>query len=110
MYIIYMFNTYNMNSVLKPVTLYMLARLYETYQIEAQKKGKKASELIRDAMEDYAQRNFYHKKSMTQLNLNRTVKSKTINDSSNQTDFLAAYKNDFMDDQTSSPVNNQQEK
>lgn len=89
-----MTNMYITQPTLKPVTLYMLTKLYETYQIEAQKKGKKASELIRDAMEDYAQRNFYQKKSMAQLNLNRTVKAK-----SNQKDFLSDYKTDFMDNQ-----------
>lgn len=90
-----MTNTYTVQPALKPVTLYMLTKLYETYQIEAQKKGKKASELIRDAMEDYAQRNFYQKKSMEQLNLHRTVKAR-----SNQKDFLSHYKSDFMDSQT----------
>lgn len=100
MYIVCMSNMYTSQPALKPVTLYMLTKLYETYQIEAQKKGKKASELIRDAMEDYAQRNFYQKKSMTQLKLNRTVKSRD-----DQTDFLSDYKSDFMDDQTSSSEN-----
>lgn len=95
MYIICMNNMYNSTSSLKPVTLYLLSMLYETYQIEAMKKGKKASELIRDAMEDYAQRNFYQKKPMTQLNLNRTVKARD-----NQKDFLSDYKSDFMDGQT----------
>ena len=70
MYVICMTNMYITQPTLKPVTLYMLTKLYETYQIEAQKKGKKASELIRDAMEDYAQRNFYHKKSMAELKFN----------------------------------------
>ncbi len=95
-------NMYTVQPALKPVTLYMLTKLYETYQIEAQKKGKKASELIRDAMEDYAQRNFYQKKSMSQLNLNRTVKARD-----NQKDFLSDYKSDFMDNQTSTSGNGQ---
>lgn len=95
MYIICMNYMYTNQPSLKPVTLYMMSKLYETYQIEAQKKGKKASELIREAMEDYAQRNFFQKKSMTQLNLSRTVKS-----GNNQKDFISDYKNDFMDSQT----------
>lgn len=97
MYIVCMNNMYNVQPALKPVTIYMLTKLYETYQSEALKKGKKASELIRDAMEDYAQRNFYQKKSMIQLNLNRTVKARE-----NQKDFLSDYKNDFMDNQLES--------
>lgn len=94
MYIICMYNMYAVQPTLKPVTLYMLTKLYETYQIEAQKKGKKASELIREAMEDYAQRNFYQKKSMSQLNLKRTVKCRQ-----DAKDFLSDYKSDFVDDQ-----------
>jgi len=90
-------NTMYVKSDLKPVTLYMLSKLYETYQLEAQKKGKKASELIRDAMEDYAQRNFYQKKSMAELNLNRTVKLRAGLEGKN--DFLSDYKSDFMNDQ-----------
>lgn len=90
-------NTY-VKSELKPVTLYMISRLYETYQMEAQKKGKKASELIRDAMEDYAQRNFYEKKSMAELNLTRTVKLR-VGDDVAEKDFLSDYKSDFMDEQ-----------
>lgn len=81
-------------SDLKPVTLYMISKLYETYQMEAQKKGKKASELIRDAMEEYAQRNFYQKKKMAELNLKRTVSVRK-----NEMDFLSDYKSDFMEDQ-----------
>lgn len=95
-----MSNMYN-KSNLKPVTLYMLSKLYETYQIEAQKKGKKASELIRDAMEDYAQRNFFQKKSMLQLNLSRTVKIRG-GSKDGKSDFLSDYKSDFMDDQMES--------
>lgn len=97
MYIMCMNNTYA-KSDLKPVTLYMISKLYETYQIEAQKKGKKASELIRDAMEEYAQRNFYQKKNMAELNLNRTVKSR-VTSAGAENDFLSDYKSSFMDDQ-----------
>lgn len=96
MYIVCMNGKY-VKSELKPVTLYMISELYETYHIEAQKKGKKASELIRDAMEYYAQQNFYKKKSMGELNLNRTVKLRTS--SPEGKDFLSDYKSDFMDDQ-----------
>ena len=98
MYVICM-NSMYVKPNLKPVTLYMLSKLYETYQIEAQKKGKKASELIRDAMEDYAQRNFFQKKSMKQLNLSRTVQLRG-GSKDGKSDFLSDYKSDFMDDQT----------
>ncbi len=39
----------------KPVTLYLFSDIYEQYQTVAIKEGRKTAELIRDAMEEYAQ-------------------------------------------------------
>lgn len=87
---------YNLNT-LKPVTLYLFKQLYETYQAQAQKKGKKTSELIREAMEEYAARNF-KKKKLSQLSFERTVHSKD-----GAGDFAKEdYKSSFMDDEVDS--------
>lgn len=85
------------NSSLKTVTVYLIKQLYETYQTQARKQGRKTSELIREAMEEYAQKNFFNKKKMSELNLSRTVNLKK-----GQKDFISDdYKSDFLDSQTS---------
>ena len=61
---------------LKPVTLYVGAQLYEDYQLQAQKQGRKASELIRNAMQDYADQHFKSKNSMAAIDFSRTVSLK----------------------------------
>lgn len=94
MYIICMMNMYNSNN-LKPVTVYLLRQLYETYQQQALRKGKKTAELIREAMDEYAQRNFNNKKSFSQLNLDRTVSLKK-----GSSDFAKDdYKSAMLDDE-----------
>jgi len=93
-YITCMEYMYNVNT-LKPVTLYLLKSLYEKYQLQAQKRGRKASELIREAMEEYAERNFNNKISFEQLNLDRTVSLKEGAGDFAKDDF----KSDFLDDE-----------
>ena len=52
---------------LKPVTLYVGLKLYETYQRQAEKQGRKTAELIRNAMQDYADENFISKNKLKDL-------------------------------------------
>lgn len=59
-----------------PVTLYIDAQLYEDYQIQAQKLSRKASELIRNAMQEYANVHFKTKNSMKAIDFSRTVSLK----------------------------------
>ncbi len=77
---------------LKPVTLYVGAQLYEDYQLQAQKQGRKASELIRNAMQDYADQHFKTKNSMSAIDFSRTVSLKA-----GAADFLtdSSWKDDF---------------
>ena len=77
---------------LKLVTLYVAAKLYEDYQLQAQKQGRKTAELIRNAMQDYADKNFKTKYSMKSIDFSRSVTLK-----SGATDFLtdASWKEDF---------------
>lgn len=93
-HIFYTYNTcmsYQYN--LKPVTLYVGAQLYEDYQIQAQKQGRKASELIRNAMQDYAEEHFKNKKSLKDIDFSRTV---SLRDGAS--DFLKddSWKDDFI--------------
>lgn len=78
---------------LKPVTLYVGTQLYEDYQIQAQKQGRKASELIRNAMQEYADEHFKTKNSMKTIDFSRTVSLKA-----GASDFLTdtSWKDDFM--------------
>ncbi len=78
---------------LKPVTLYVGAQLYEAYQLQAQKQGRKTAELIRNAMQDYANKNFKTKNSMKAIDFSRSVTLK-----SEATDFLTddSWKDDFL--------------
>ena len=94
---IHIFYTYNIRMSyqynLKPVTLYVGAQLYEDYQIQAQKQGRKASELIRNAMQDYADEHFKTKKSLRDIDFSRTV---SLRDGAS--DFLKddSWKDDFI--------------
>ena len=77
---------------LKPVTLYVAAQLYEDYQIQAQKQGRKTAELIRNAMQDYADAHFKTKNSMKAIDFSRGVTLKA-----GAKDFLTddSWKEDF---------------
>ena len=75
---------------MKPMTMYVPEGLYTMYQSQAQKRGRKTSELIRDAMELYAKTEFCSKKTFDSLNFNFGVKLK-----SGATDFL---KDNWQDD------------
>ena len=78
---------------MKPMTMYVSESLYTTYQSQAQKRGRKTSELIRDAMELYAKTEFRSKKSFDSLNFDFGVKLK-----SGAIDFLKDnWQEDFMD-------------
>ena len=61
---------------LKPVTLYVGAKLYESYQRQAQKQGRKTAELIRNAMQDYADQHFTTKNTFASVDFSRTVSLK----------------------------------
>ncbi|MBR5646572.1 MAG: hypothetical protein IKX23_08050 [Treponema sp.] len=78
---------------LKPITLYVAVQLYENYQQQAQKQGRKTSELIRNAMQDYADKNFKTKISMKNIDFSRTVTLKK-----GSKDFLSddSWKEDFI--------------
>lgn len=77
---------------LKPVTLYVSAQLYEKYQLQAQKQGRKTAELIRNAMQDYADEHFKTKNIMKDIDFSRTVTLKA-----GTQDFLSddSWKEDF---------------
>ncbi len=75
---------YNQSN-LKPITLYVGAQLYEKYQTQAQKQGRKTAELIRHAMQDYADAHFKSKNKMKDIDLSRAV-------------TLKAGAGDFLDD------------
>ena len=84
----------NLQYNLKPVTLYVAAQLYEKYQLQAQKQGRKTAELIRNAMQDYADKNFKTKNSMKNIAFSRTVTLKAgakdfLNDDSWKDDFTS---------------------
>lgn len=81
-------------STLKPITLYVGAQLYEKYQTQAQKQGRKTAELIRNAMQDYADEHFKSKNKMKDIDFSRSVKLKTgakdfLNDTSWKEDFIS---------------------
>ena len=63
---------YNQSN-LKPITLYVGAQLYEKYQTQAQKQGRKTAELIRNAMQDYADVHFKSKNKMKDIDFSRAV-------------------------------------
>lgn len=79
---------------LKPVTLYVGAKLYEDYQIQAQKQGRKTAELIRNAMQNYADEHFKTKNSLKDLDFSRGVMLKAgtkdfLYDDSLKSEFLS---------------------
>lgn len=81
-------------STLKPITMYVGAQLYEKYQTQAQKQGRKTAELIRNAMQDYADEHFKSKNKMKDIDFSRTVKLKAgakdfLNDPSWKDDFAS---------------------
>ncbi len=80
---------------MKPVTLYLPDQLYVKYQLQAARCGGTAAELVRNAMELYAEENFGAKKSLSDLRFERTVRLKSgakdfISDSSWREDFLSS--------------------
>ena len=80
---------------MKPVTLYLPDQLYVKYQLQAARCGGTAAELVRNAMELYAEENFGAKKSLSDLCFERTVRLKSgakdfISDSSWREDFLSS--------------------
>ena len=83
-------HTYNM----KPITLYVTEPMYETYQVQAQKQGRKTAELIRNAMQEYADSHFRAKKMLKDISFPRTVRLQAnandfLNDSSWKEEFLS---------------------
>ncbi len=78
---------------LKPVTLYVPDVLYGKYQLQAKRRGCKTAELIRNAMEAYADDNFGAKRPLSTLSFERTVRLKE-----GAQDFLSEsdWKDDFM--------------
>ena len=61
---------------LKPVTLYLSDVLYGKYQLQAARRGCKTAELVRSAMEAYAEINFGAKKPLEAVSFARTVRLK----------------------------------
>lgn len=55
----------------KMITLYVSSVMYQDYQQQAKKTGKKTAELIRDAMDEYSKNNFHKKKKMSELNFSK---------------------------------------
>lgn len=65
------------NDLKKMVTLYVSSVMYQDYQLQAKKTGRKTAELIRDAMEEYSQNNFHKKQKLSSLNFNLGVTLKS---------------------------------
>ena len=64
----------NIIDLKKMVTLYVSSVLYQEYQMQAKKNGKKTAELIRDAMEEYSKNNFHKKQKLSSLNFSIGVR------------------------------------
>lgn len=60
----------------KMITLYVSTMLYQDYQQQAKKTGRKTAELIRDAMEEYSQNNFHKKQKLASLDFSKGVSLK----------------------------------
>ena len=60
-------------SDLKPIKLYVGEQLYEKYKTQAKKQGLKTAELIRTAMQDYADGHFNSKNKMQDIDFSRVV-------------------------------------
>jgi len=91
-YIIIMTNV-NYNDIKKMVTFYVSSVLYQDYQNQAKKTGKKTAELIRDAMEEYSRNNFHKKQKLSELDFSDGVKLKV-----GEKDFLTdSWREDFLD-------------
>jgi len=83
----------NYNDIKKMVTLYVSSVLYQDYQNQAKKTGKKTAELIRDAMEEYSKNNFHKKQKLNTLDFSDGVKLKA-----GAKDFLSdSWRDDFLD-------------
>lgn len=83
----------NSNDIKKMITLYVSSVLYQDYQNQAKKSGKKTAELIRDAMEDYSKNNFHRKQKLSSLDFSDGVRLKT-----GAKDFLSdSWREDFLD-------------
>ena len=82
-------HTYN----LKPVTFYVAEAMYEKYQVQAQKQGRKTAELIRNAMQEYAEVHFKSKHSLKDISFSRTVRLRK-----DSQDYLkdTSWKDDFI--------------
>ena len=59
--------------LIKPITLYVAEPMYEVYQLQAQKQGRKAAELIRNAMQEYADSHFKAKHTLKEVSFSRGV-------------------------------------
>lgn len=73
---------------MKPVTLYVSESLYEKFQLNAEKQGRKTAELIREAMESYAEEKFAKKKSVDELIFSMENFGKKLQIQSGKKDFL----------------------
>ena len=78
---------------LTPVTLYVDTQLYENFWIQAKINGKKTSDLILNAMQEYADKHFKVKNNMKFIDFSRTVLLKSCT-----TDFLTddSWKDDLI--------------
>ncbi len=85
-------NTNNIQlNLMKTVTVYLSQMQYQKFQVQAKKQGKKTAELIRDAMDYYAENHFNQKQKMSSLSFDKGVK-------------LAAGAKDFLNDDWRSDV------
>ncbi|MDY4133277.1 MAG: hypothetical protein SOX78_08525 [Treponema sp.] len=77
----------------KMITLYVSAGMYQEYQQQAKKTGRKAAELIRDAMDEFSKNNFHKKQKLGSMDFSNGVKLKA-----GVIDFLEDdWRNDFLD-------------
>lgn len=80
---------------MKMVTLYLSDRQYHRYQMQAEKQGRKAAELIREAMDEYEAAHFADRRPWATLSFDHLV---SLREGAN--DFLDDdWRSDFMDDQ-----------
>ncbi|MBQ0166113.1 MAG: hypothetical protein KBT02_03260 [Treponema sp.] len=80
---------------MKMVTLYLSDRQYQRYQMQAEKQGRKAAELIRDAMDEYEASHFTDRRPWSSLSFDHLVSQRE-----GAHDFLEDdWRSDCMDDQ-----------
>ena len=84
----------NTQSNQKRITIYVSPQLYENYQFQAKKLGLTTTNLIHNALQDYADRHFKTKNSMKSIDFSRSVTLKA-----GATDFLtdSSWKADFTE-------------